>query len=165
MIKGERLVLDIIKNKDQLEMVSLFKNNEIKETYMIPDYDSDDKYLNLFNKFVQLSEDKNRFVRGIYLNNLLIGFLNDVEVINKSVELGYVINPLFKNNGYMTEALKLAINYLLNNGFDEVICGAFYFNNASMRVMQKAGMILLERTDYVTYKNKEIKCIYYSIKK
>ena len=83
MIKGERLVLDIIKNKDQLEMVSLFKNNEIKETYMIPDYDSDDKYLNLFNKFVQLSEDKNRFVRCIYLNNLLIGFLNDVEVINK----------------------------------------------------------------------------------
>lgn len=164
MIKTERLILKNIELNDKFDMVEMFLNNEIKETYMIPDFEDMEKYNKLFNRFMELSNDSNRFVRGIYLNDTLIGFLNDVEVIGLSVEIGYVISPKHKGNGYMTEALKASIKYLLNNGFNEVICGAFDFNHASMKVMQKAGMIKLDRTDYVTYKGQDIKCIYYSFK-
>lgn len=164
MIKTDRLILKNIELNDKNDMLDMFLNKEVKKTYMIPDYDDIEKYTKLFNKFVELSNDSNRFVRGIYLENKLIGFLNDVEINNFTIELGYVISPKYKNNGYMTEALKAAISYLLKNGYKEVICGAFYFNNPSIRVMEKCGMQRLEKTDYVTYKNKEILCVYYSKK-
>lgn len=153
MIITERLILKNIEINDKTDMIDMFLDDEIKETYMIPDFEDMEKYNKLFYKFMELSNDLNRFVRGIYLENKLIGFLNDVEIIDNSIELGYVISSKYKNNGYMTEALNSSINYLLKNRYKEVICGAFYFNNPSIRVMEKCGMQRMEKTDYVTYKN------------
>lgn len=50
-------------------------------------------------------------------------------------------------------------------GYREIICGAFEENAASIRVMVKAGMHKLSRTDEVEYRDKRHQCVYYSIMK
>ena len=162
-IKTERLVLKSFEEKDIQLMVELLKNKEIKKTYMIPSFDNEEQYFKLASRFLEFSLNDEHYVVGIYLDNLLIGFINDVEIKGKSIELGYVVNPKFKNNGYATEALKGSINYLFENGYEEIICGAFSSNEASIKVMEKAGLILLNRMDTIQYHGVNHSCIYYSI--
>ena len=143
-------------------MIEIYKNKEVKETYMLPDYRSDEGYLNLFENFKKLSNDTRRYVRGIYLDDKLIGFINEVEKTEESIELGYVISPLYKGRGFATRALDLSINYLLSIGYKEIVCGAFETNLASIRVMEKAEMKKMLKTDRIEYRGKTHKCIYYS---
>ena len=151
-----------ITDLDKELMIEIFKNEEVKETYMIPDYSSDEGYINLFENFKKLSNDTRRYVRGIYLGNKLIGFINEVEKTEESIELGYVISPLYKGRGFATRALDLSINYLLSIGYKEIVCGAFETNLASIRVMEKAEMKKMLKTDQIEYRGKMHKCIYYS---
>ena len=60
--------------------------------------------------------------------------------------------------------MKGAIEYLFGSGFSEVICGAFEENAASLRVMQKCGMKLLDKIDVIEYRGINHNCLYYSIK-
>ena len=129
---------------------------------MLPDYSSDEGYLTLFENFKKLSNDTRRYVRGIYLQDKLIGFINEVEKTEESIELGYVISPLYKGRGFATRALDLSINYLLSIGYKEIVCGAFETNLASIRVMEKAEMKKMLKTDRIEYRGKMHKCIYYS---
>ena len=64
---------------------------------------------------------------------------------------------------YCTNSLEQSINYLFSKGYKEVICGAFENNIASIRVMQKAGMQKISKTDQIEYRGKVHNCIYYSI--
>ena len=61
----------------------------------------------------------------------------------------------------MTRALKLAITELFSLGYREVITGAFDENGASIRVMEKAGMVKLDKIDEIDYRGKLHKCVYY----
>ena len=162
MLKTNRLIIKEIEEKDEAEMLEILSNEEVKKTYMIPDYEDLNGYKKLFNTLKNLSINPDKFVRGIFLNDTLIGFINDVEIVEKSMELGYVISPKHKGNGYMTEALTSSINYLFEKGYDEIICGAFDFNIASQRVMQKSGMVKQEKTAPITYKNNVYNCVFYS---
>ena len=88
---------------------------------------------------------------------------SEVEKTEESIELGYVVSPKYKGNGYCTMALEQSINYLFSRGFKEIICGAFEHNLASIRVMQKAGMTKISKVDQIEYRGKVHTCIYYSI--
>ena len=81
------------------------------------------------------------------------------------MEVGYLIHPEYHGKGYMTEALIAFIQDLFSLGLEEVIAGAFEENPASLRVMQKAGMTLLDKSDELEYRGKVHRCIYYSKKK
>jgi RimJ/RimL family protein N-acetyltransferase len=63
--------------------------------------------------------------------------------------------------GYMTEALKLAINELFDLGYQEVIAGAFSENAASIRVMEKSGMSKITKSDEIEYRGMIHTCVYY----
>ena len=162
MIKTDRLIIKDINESDRINMIKMFKNDEIIEFYMIPKYDNDEEYDKLFESFLSLSKLENRFVKGIYLNNTIIGFINDLGIKDKKVELGYAINPKYHNQGFMTEALNASIKHLLDNGCNEVICGAFENNIRSIRVMKKCGMNLMDKIDYITYNQINQKCVYYN---
>ena len=56
---------------------------------MLPDFNNDEGYVKLFENFKKLSENPIRFLRGIYINNEIIGFINEVEKTEESIELGY----------------------------------------------------------------------------
>ena len=149
--------------EDRSVMLEMLTDPKISQTYMIPDYREKSEAIPLFRRFWELSRNPDRFVRGIYNGKKLVGFLNDVEVCGSSVELGYVIHSSHWGKGYATAALKLAIEALFQRGFTEVITGAFQENPASLRVMEKAGMTLLDKQDVIEYRGVDHICIYYHI--
>ena len=61
----------------------------------------------------------------------------------------------------MTEALRSAVDALFSIGYREIICGAFEENAASIRVMVKAGMQKLDKSDEVEYRGITHRCVYY----
>ena len=113
----------------------------------------------------QLSILEDRFVYGIFLDNKLIGLINEVERKNLQVEVGYVIHPTYKNKGYATEALTASIEELFKIGYTCIKAGAFEENEASMRVMSKSGMAKTDEREQIEYRGKLHNCIYYEIHK
>ena len=164
-IKTNRLIIKNLSINDRKEMIDLLNNNEIKKTYMIPDFNNEEEAIKFFNRLLAISLDNNHYLNGIYLNNYLIGMLNDIGVKDKEIEIGYFINPIYWNKGYATEALKAMIDYLFNIGFKRIIAGYFEENIASSRVMAKSGMKPIDFTDNILYRNKNHKCRYYEIVK
>lgn len=160
-----RLCLRSFREEDMEALYGLLTNEEIKKTYMIPDFPSREAADKMCRRFVDLSLDEGHFVRGIYLENRLIGFLNDVEMTEKTVEIGYVIHPLHWNRGYATEAVQGALAVLLDSGFDAVRAGYFEENEASGRVMEKAGMEKIAYEDTLEYRGKTHRCLYYEKRK
>lgn len=160
-IKTDRLCLHTICDRDREAVIELLTNEEISQTFMVPDFKSHEEKVQMYEALQTMSESDEHFVYGIYLNDSMIGFLNDVDISENEIELGYVIHPDQKNKGYATEALKKSMQILLNSGFFAVKAGAFEENSASMRVMEKCGMIRTEQEDTIEYRGKNHRCIYY----
>lgn len=165
MIQTERLKMKPFAAEDQKDMVRLLTDSVIKRTYMIPDYDSEEKIIRLFERMKALSYEEDRFVRGIYLSDKVIGMVNDVGIDGEKIEVGYMLDPEYYNQGYGTEMLKGVITYLFDRGFEEVLAGAFEDNIASRRVMEKAGMVQTDIVDEIEYRGVVHKCANYSLKK
>lgn len=150
---------------DQEQLLDMLTSSIVNRTYMLPDYEKREDAIPQFRRLMELSGNSERFVRCIDLGGTAIGFLNDVEVKDGAIELGYVIHPDYHNRGYMTAALKLAISALFDLGYECVVCGAFAENKASQRVMEKAGMTRIEQVDEIDYRGKIHRCVYCHIVK
>ena len=161
----ERLEVKPFSDEDREAVLDLVTDNFVKQTYMLPDFASREDAIPLFERLKGLSQGDDRLVGGIYLGGAFIGFMNEVEIKDKSIELGYALLPKFHNRGYCTEALKGAIDYLFCLGFEEVVAGAFEGNEASFRVMVKSGMEKQEYQDEIEYRGKVHSCVYYAIRK
>jgi RimJ/RimL family protein N-acetyltransferase len=142
-------------------LLEILTSSKVNQTYMLPDFEQKEDAIPLFRRLAELSEKDARFVRCIDLDGTAIGFINDVEIKNDTIELGYVVHPDYHNRGFMTAALRLAIAELFRIGYREIICGAFEGNAASMRVMEKCGMIRVAHTDIIEYRGQSHRCIYY----
>lgn len=164
-IETKRLVLKPMEDKDQSNMVAMLKNDIIKATYMVPDFDDDSRYVRMFELYKRYSNDATHFCVGIHLNDELIGVINDVEFVDTTMEFGYFLNPKYHNLGYTTEAVDAYINAVLKTYITEVHAGAFSHNKASIRVMEKCGMQKLEKEEYIDYRQKSHHCVYFGRKK
>ena len=160
-----RLTVGPITQKDKEAVLDLLTSEIVGRTYMLPPFQNRQEAEPLFQRLMDLSEDESRFVAGIFLNGQFIGMMNDVERKDVQVEMGYAYLPAYYNRGYATEAFQGAISYLLNHGFETVVAGAFEMNPASLRVMEKCGMIKQDYTDEIEYRGATHTCIYYAISK
>lgn len=151
--------------EDRERMLDILTSGKVNKTYMLPDYLHREDATPLFLRLMDMSQDTKKYVRAIANESGLIGFLNHTDIQGKEIELGYVIHPDFQGKGYMTEALQLAIQELFDLGYEEVITGAFSANAASIRVMEKCGMIRLAKTDAIEYRGTTHTCVYYSRKR
>ena len=91
-------------------MLGILFDKDIKKTYMIPDFDTPEQAGPLFEKLMQFSRSDSHFVYGICLNDTPIGFVNDCEINDSTIELGYVIAPAFQGKGFATEAVRACID-------------------------------------------------------
>ena len=156
----DRLVLRPMVPEDAELLGEILRADKVKATYMVPDMD-EAAAKQLAHRIIKLSYNSDRYVRGIYREAKLIGFLNDVEIDDGTIELGWVITPEEHNNGYATEAVSAAIHDLFARRYQRVIAGAFSENKASIRVMQKAGMHPIIKTEQIDYRNKTHHCVYF----
>ncbi len=160
-IKTPHLRLHAFTSRDRKELSALLLNEAIKETYMIPDFSSTVALEKMIDQFFSLSLEDSHFVRGIYLEEQLIGFVNDVAIQDSTIELGYVIHPNHWCKGYATQMLRAVIDALHHRGYSTIQTGAFSENTASLRVMEKCGMRRLPVTEVIEYRGKSHTCIYY----
>lgn len=105
MIVTDRLILKPYSDNDQKRMIELLTNKEIKKTFIIPDFDTQEDVAKMFYKMKDYSLSDEHYERGIYYNNNLIGWINDVDIKDDTIELGYVIDPEYSGRGFATEAL------------------------------------------------------------
>ncbi len=164
-IKTQRLEIKPFSGEDREVLAALLQNTEIKKTFMIPDVAAREALDKMVNTFLALSLAEDRFVRGIYANGELLGFVNDVEIDDGCMELGYVIHPAHWNKGFATEMLRAVIGHLLDNGFSAIRAGAFCKNAASIRVMEKCGMKKCPQLEQIEYRGANHTCVYYEIRR
>ena len=167
LLKTARLVIKPFAAEDRERLSALLLNGDIKKTYMLPDFATPEQLEKMMDNFARLSHDEGRFLRGVYDADGLVGFVNDVEMVNRYaggyIELGYVIHPDCWGRGYATEMLGAVIGVMSREGFATVRTGAFSENPASMRVMEKCGMRRIALTEEIEYRGQNHHCIYYEI--
>ena len=163
-IKTERLLLKEITENDFSALFDLLTNEEVKKTYLVPDFKTEEDFMKMFRHLQNLSQKQDSHTAGIFLNEMLIGLFHEVEVNGKSIEVGYAIHPDYQNKGYATEVLRAGIAYFFEKGFSEVYAGAFKTNLASIKVMEKAGMKKTKMKASINYRGENHPCVYYSVK-
>ena len=88
LLVTKRLRLHSIEEDSRDQMMAILYNDRIKKTYMIPDFKTEADAEKMFQRFVSLSNDPNRYVYGVFFENRLIGFFNDVSNDNVEIEMG-----------------------------------------------------------------------------
>ncbi len=156
----KRLRLSAIREEDKADLIRILSEPEVGKTYMVPDMSGKETQDKLFDRFRDLSQSDDRFMYGIFLQNRLIGFIHEVYSKDGEVELGYVIDPAHKGNGYASEALAASVKALFGKGYKAVTAGAFEENPASLRVMEKCGMKPTGQTEDIEYRGTTHKCVY-----
>ena len=164
-IQTNRLELKSYKISDKEQLIKLLTNTEVTKTFMVPEFKSLKQVLDLVCKLIEFSkaEDTTHLEYGIYLNGTLIGFINDCGFDDEEIEIGYVIHPDYKGQGYATEAVSAVIMDLFKMGFKKITSGCFEENIASRRVMEKCGMQLIEKSNIKEYRGVSHICRYFEI--
>lgn len=157
--------LRAFQESDWPRAAALLTSSEVGKNYMLPEFESTEQARPLFERLMALSLDGARYVRAMEAGGQFVGFCNDVERDGDTVEIGYAICPDMWGRGYATAALKLAIGELFTLGFRQVAAGAFEENKASLRCMEKAGMIPMDKTDVIEYRGRTHHCVYRAINK
>lgn len=165
LIKAERLTLRPMTEKDTDALVSLLRDPVITKTFMVPLYETRAEYEALAAKLIEFSrpEDTVHLQYAVCLGERLIGFVNDCGIEEDSIEIGYVIDPVFHGHGYATEAVKAILPELREMGFRRVEAGYFEENPASLRVMEKCGMHRTGKAETGEYRGQTHRCLYCEI--
>jgi len=159
-IKTERLILSHYSEKDIPALVEMFRNPQITKYFMVPDYKTEEEYIDLAKKILGFSQvnDTKHLEYGIFLDENLIGFLNDCGFDEEEIEVGYVIHPNYWGKGYATEALCAIIEECKEMGFKAVTAGYFEENIPSKKVMLKCRMVETDEVDTEEYRGQVLVC-------
>ena len=159
----KRLEIRPIAPADKEFVLDLLTDKTVGKSYMLPEYKNREEAEPLFRRLVELSQNENHYVAGVYLGGQFIGMMNETEIKHGTIEMGYAYLPAYYNQGFATEAFTGAIDYLFGCGFETVAAGAFSENTASIRVMEKCGMTKQDHTDEIDYRGITHTCIYYTV--
>ena len=160
-MKTKHLTIRPLKGNDRADMEEILTNDDVRKTYLIPDFASEEEVTALFETLHKNSLSKEHYLYGICQGKRLIGFVNDVEQKGDVIELGYVIHPAYQGKGYATEMLNAVLLDLKELGYIKVLAGAFEENIASIRVMEKCGMEKTDREEDIAYRGRKHHCVYY----
>ena len=154
-----------IREEDREDLIKILVDPRVGKNYMLPE-DPDREVLNtIADRFIALSTADSRYVRSIRQNGTLVGFINDTGISDGWVELGWVVSPQWQNRGIGSAAVGIAIRELFALGYDAVFAGHFERNIPSLRVMQKNGMLPMEKQDMITYRGETLRCLYRVIRR
>ena len=146
-LETERLILRPFDTNDAEDMFYGWANDaEVAKYVNWNPHKNVDETRALLSYWVSEYEKPERLNFAIVLKseNRLIGGIDVVDYENNIPVIGYNISKAYWNNGYMTEACKCLLNYLLSLGFSEVKIDAVVENIGSNRVIQKCGGVLIK---------------------
>lgn len=163
IINTTRLCLKEIEEKDRDDLFDILCSEKVNCFYMVPPLDRSEARDKMFAYFRDTSRSETVFLKGIFLEDRLIGFINQVSAEDNIIEIGWALHPEYHNLGYMSEAAASVAEFLLKQGYSAVRAGAFEENPASIRVMEKIGMHRIPLTEEIEYKGTTHHCICYQI--
>lgn len=147
--ESKNIYIRFLKETDAAAVLDLnLRNREFFQKYVTTR--SDDFYTigyqeNLIRESITKRENDEKYVFGIFLRDTdeLIGNVTLSEVLRGALQscfIGYYLDFQHNGKGYMTEVVKLAVDF----GFNElhlhrIEAGVMPHNIGSMRVLEKAG--------------------------
>jgi len=93
-------------------------------------------------KKIEKSENKQKFAIVDKETNTMTGVISffNFNHLNRSAELGILIDPDTRKKGYATDAMRLLIKYLfLYRGLNKVYAETADFNNGTIKLLEKIG--------------------------
>ena len=144
-IRTERLLLRRFKLTDAEEMYANWESDvEVTRFLSWSAHESVDETREILEKWIAECEREDTYHWAIERDGEVIGDLNVFNMSDKhsSCELGYVMSRANWGNGYMTEAVRGAIDFLFGEvNMHRIAARHATENAASGSVMQKAGML------------------------
>ena len=144
-IVTERLLLRPLEMTDAEAIYEYSRKPEVSRFLIFETHRSIEDTYTFLRKALQWREEGTNLVFGITLRDSgkLIGAcgLHHYEQDHKSMELGYVLDLPYWNQGFMTEAVTAVIaNTFASTNLHRICAHHYPGNDASGRVMEKAGM-------------------------
>jgi len=146
-IKTSRLIIKKPGISDRQTLITHLNNWEIVKwlsrvpsPYLIKDADW---WINNHTK------EKNNLEYNIYLNKELVGGIGfQISKISKNYILGFWLAQEYWNKGYMTEACKSFLNYMIKKlQIKKIKAGYFEHNKASAIILKKFGFNIVGNDD------------------
>lgn len=143
MIETERLIIRPIENED-IKDISEYGCDEETGLYMLYWPKTYQQIKDFINECVSSMKSENpewyEYVIQLKENSKVIGNISLINK-NKETEMGWISNKKYWNNGYMTEAVKVMIEYAFCIlGVCRIIATCTDKNIASYKVMEKCNM-------------------------
>ncbi len=140
-LETRRLILREVRESDAIPLYHMiYHNPNVLKTFLAR-YMENENQANVTNLLDFQQSGKLIYIIEIKQSHEVIGMLLQQDDHSNTIELGYAIGEPFWNHGYTTEAMKEVIFHLFQDGYTKVTAQCFRENLASMRVMQKCGMI------------------------
>lgn len=145
-LKSQRLTLRLVEDRDGPALREILRNPEVTKPAGFLPPETEAEFETFFSGLRAC-----RTGIAILADNTVIGYcrvnrerLDIPEYADKNlVSLGFVIGKPYQNQGYGTEMLKTITAYLKER-FDYCVADHFVENDASRRVIEKAGYRYLE---------------------
>ena len=143
----ERLIIRQWAEKDYKDLYEYASNDEVTKFLSWPTYNDEQTAVNRINSLLEeykLNQVENDYAIELKSENKVIGSIAINHYSKKAegtIVLGYVLNPKYQGNGYMTETLIGMFKYIkLNNLAKRIVAQHDTLNVKSGNVMKRAGM-------------------------
>lgn len=161
----DRLILKKPTIKEQYDLWNILKKEEVNKYYIVTPKRFNNreefiKELNIWNKqkeFYQkkidnLDSDEYKYTWSIFLkDNTVIGQItvqpnNDYPNDQKIRDIGWFIDPKYKNKGYMYEAASVVLDYMFKEvKIEKIETSSAQINISSWKLMEKLGFKRIEK--------------------
>ena len=142
LLESKRLILRKLDYSDAEAIFSNWTSDEEVAKYVTWNHHKTmDETKYILDIWMKQYDDPKTVRLGIVIKETkeLVGIIDIVDFIDDNPEVGYCLSRKYWNNGYMSEACELFINYLFELGYKKVIIEADEENIASNKVIVKNG--------------------------
>lgn len=149
---SERLLLNQFQEKDTKDFFKNVTSQPETTKYLSWEYHRTPTITNdMIKKSMEFYSHKNYYNWCIRLkeeNYVVIGAIELSFVDDKTLSVGYCLSPKYWHNGYMTEALKLVIQYAKELNCRNIVAECCIENEASIKILKNVGFLLKEVIHY-----------------
>ena len=143
-IETERLILRKVRREDAEPMFRNWASDpEVTKYVTWPPHESIQTSNAVIQQWIKEENDPKtiRYMITTKESDEPIGSIDVVDYLDGAPEIGYCLSRKHWGKGYMTEACKAFIKYLMDIGFNKIVIEANVENLASNRVIQKCGFV------------------------
>lgn len=144
VIETERLILRKVRGEDAEPMFRNWASDpEVTKYVTWPPHESIQTSNAVIQQWIKEESDPKtiRYMITTKESDEPLGSIDVVDYVDGAPEIGYCLSRKHWGKGYMTEACKAFIKYLMDIGFSKIVIEANVENLASNRVIQKCGFV------------------------